>query len=334
MAVGMKDVAQRAGVSIKTVSNVVNGYPHITPLTRDKVTAAIAELGYRPNLFGRSLRTGRTGVIALAVSAIDNPYYAELARAVIKEAEAHRWTVLVDQTDGSPERERLVLDGIRDRMIDGLLFAPRSVSAEALADRPAEVPLVLLGDRVVEAGIDRVTVDSPGVGRAATRHLLELGRRRVAVIGADSGTDDPLAMARLQGVRDELAAAGLPSGPVLELTAAHWDHGHGEQAAETMLASGVEVDAIVCFNDALALGAMHALQRAGRRVPGDVAVIGVDDVPAARFLWPSLSSVRLEKEKIARHAVTLLADRIADPDRPVREIVTGFELVPRASTVG
>nr|WP_156607015.1 LacI family DNA-binding transcriptional regulator [Auraticoccus cholistanensis] len=328
----MKDVAQRAGVSIKTVSNVVNGYPHITPATRAKVTAAIEELGYRPNLFGRSLRTGRTGVIALAVPAIDNPYYAALARAVIKAAEELRWTVLVDQTDGSPERERLVLDGIRDRMIDGLLFAPRSVSARVLADRPAEVPLVLLGDRVSDPGLDRVTVDSVAVGEAATRHLLELERTRVAALG--TSTEDTMAAARLQGVRQALQAAGLRPQPELELVVEHWDHASGQQATDRLLASGAPFDALVCFNDALALGAVHALQQAGRTIPADVAVIGVDDVPASRFLWPPLSSVRLDIAAIADHAVTLLAERIADRQREVRHVTAGFEVVPRASTVG
>ncbi|SDD27785.1 LacI family DNA-binding transcriptional regulator [Auraticoccus monumenti] len=332
MAVGMKDVAQRAGVSIKTVSNVVNGYPHITPATKAKVTAAIAELGYRPNLFGRSLRTGRTGVIALAVPAIDNTYYAALARAVIREAEALRWTVLVDQTEASPERERLVLDGIRDRMIDGLLFAPRSVSAATLADRPAEVPLVLLGDRVVDPGLDRVTVDSVAVGRAATEHLLGLGRTRVAALGVSP--EDTMAMARLSGVRQAQEAAGLHPDQRLELPVEHWDHDSGHLAVDRLLATGADFDALVCFNDALALGAVHALQQAGRSIPGEVAVIGVDDVPASRFLWPPLSSVRLDKELIAHSAVTLLAERIAHPDAPVQHVTAGFEVVPRASTLG
>lgn len=321
VAVGLKDVAALAGVSIKTVSNVINDYPHITQATRERVQTAIDELGYRPNQFGRSLRTGRTGVIALAVPAIDNPYYATLARLVIGAAAEHGWTVLVDQTDGDPERERLILDGIRGRMIDGLLFAPRSAEAPGFLEVEPELPVVLLGDRVDDPRYDRVTVDSRAVARTATEHLRELGRNRLAAIGCSA--TDPLAIARTEGFRD--------AGGGAEVVVRLWDLEHGASAAADLLAAG-EVDGIVCFNDALAIGAMHALLVAGKRVPEDVAVIGVDDVPTAAFLSPPLSSILLDKAGIARAAVELLADRMKEPGRAARVVEAGFELVVRGSS--
>ena len=134
MAVGLKDVAAHAGVSIKTVSNVVNG-ARVLPDTRARVEAAIAELGYRPNLSARSLRSGRTGVIALAVPDLTSPYFAELARSVITAAESRGWTVLVDQTDGARERELLVLEGIRSPLIGGAIFSPLALGSEDRAAR-------------------------------------------------------------------------------------------------------------------------------------------------------------------------------------------------------
>ncbi|MFD2351672.1 LacI family DNA-binding transcriptional regulator [Nonomuraea ferruginea] len=144
----LKDVAALAGVSIKTVSNVVNGYPFVKPETRERVERAIAELNYRPNLTARNLRQGRSGVIALAVPDLDIPYFAELATNVITAADRHGWTVLIDQTQGDRAKERLVVSGIRAHLIDGLLFSPLALTAADLAQRADHTPMVLLGERI------------------------------------------------------------------------------------------------------------------------------------------------------------------------------------------
>ena len=129
---GLKDVARLAGVSVKTVSNVVNDYEHVTPKTRARVEQAIKELNYRPNLSARNLRKGRSGIIALAVPELDIPYFAELARLIVTAAEERGLTVLIDQTGGNREREQLVAEGIRDHLIDGLIFSPLALTADDL----------------------------------------------------------------------------------------------------------------------------------------------------------------------------------------------------------
>ena len=136
MSVRMKEVASRAGVSVKTVSNVVNGYVHVAPDTRERVQQAIDEMGYSPNLSARSLRSGRTGIIAVALPRLDEPYFAELAAAVIAVAAARECTVLVDQTDGVFDREQRALAGIRPNLIDGLIFSPLALGPAQLRDRP------------------------------------------------------------------------------------------------------------------------------------------------------------------------------------------------------
>src|SRR4051812_14335855 len=145
--VRLRDVAEQAGVSVKTVSNVVNGYTHVSPEMRERVQRVLDETGYRPNLTARSLRAGRTGVIALALPELANPYFAELTRAVVREAEALGWTVLVDETDGLRERESVVAEGIRHHLIDGVILSPVTLGVTDLERRtPEDVALVLLGE--------------------------------------------------------------------------------------------------------------------------------------------------------------------------------------------
>src|SRR3712207_2637737 len=215
--VRLRDVADHAGVSVKTVSNVVNGYVHVAPQTRAHVQAVLDEMGYRPNLAARNLRAGRTGVIALAFPELDNPYFAELTGFVVQAAEERGWTVLVDQTDGLRERELLVAGGFRHHLIDGLILSPVALGAADLAQRgPQDMPLVLLGEKISSGPVDHVAVDNIAAARAATDHLVAQGRTRVALIGDEPGrSESGVARLRRQGWEDALRAAGLPADPRL-----------------------------------------------------------------------------------------------------------------------
>jgi DNA-binding LacI/PurR family transcriptional regulator len=332
---GLKDVAERAGVSVKTVSNVVNGYAHVRPETRERVERAIAELNYRPNLSARSLRTGRTGVIALAVPELDIPYFAELARHIVHAAAEHRWTVLVDQTGGDPEQERLVAAGIRDHLIDGLILSPLALTAADLATRTDGTPLVLLGERLHHGPADHVMIDNVVAAREATAHLLALGRRRIAAIGAQQTPRAASARLRLAGYFEALHDAGLPRDDTLVAPAPEWHRADGYAAMWRLLDADPPPDAVFCFNDTLALGALRALHERGLRVPDDVAVTGFDDIEDGRFATPTLTTVAPDKEEIARQAVTLLAERIGGArDAPPREVAAAHRLEIRESTVG
>ncbi|MCG5468852.1 LacI family transcriptional regulator [Micromonospora sp. LAH09] len=328
----LKDVAERAGVSVKTVSNVVNGYVHVRPDTRARVEEAIAELNYRPNLSARHLRKGRTGVIALAVPELDIPYFAELARYVVNAAAAYGWTVLIDQTGGRREQERVVASGITDHLIDGLIFSPLALTAEDLAGLDG-TPMVLLGERVEHGPADRVVIDNVTAAREITAHLIRLGHRRIAAIGSQRTDEGASARLRLAGYTDALRAAGLDYDETLVAPAAAWHRADGAAAMQGLLTSGVRPDAVFCFNDTLALGALRALHEAGLRVPEDVAVVGFDDIEDGRFSIPTLSTVAPDKEKIAQLAVELLANRL-DGDRtaPAREVSAPYRLEIREST--
>ena len=330
----LKDVAERAGVSVKTVSNVVNGYLHVRPDTRARVEEAIAELNYRPNLSARNLRKGRTGVIALAVPELDIPYFAELARHVVTAAAEHGWTVLIDQTGGGPEQERKAASGIGDHMIDGLIFSPLALAADDLTGLDG-MPMVLLGERVDHGPADHVVIDNVAAAREVTAHLIGLGRRRIAAIGSQRTPEGASARLRLAGYTAALADAGIGYDEKLVAPAPAWHRADGAAAMRELLFTGVRPDAVFCFNDTLALGALRALHEAGLRVPEDVAVAGFDDIEDGRFSIPTLTTVAPDKERIARLAVELLAGRLdGDREAPPRELTAPHRLAARESTTG
>ena len=333
--VSLRDVADRAGVSIKTVSNVVHGYVHVSSATRTRVQAVLDEMNYRPNLAARTLRSARTGLIALAVPELDLPYFAELARHVVREAERHGWTVLIDQTDGQLERERQVMNGIRAHLIDGVLFSPLAAGPAELTDREDHTPLVLLGERVYDGPFDHVAIDNVAAARIAVDHLLSLGRRRVGAIGEQNRPSSGTARLRSQGYAQALTAAGLPVDPARIVPTDSYHRADGAAAMAQLLDRDPDVDAVFCFNDLLALGAMRLLHERGRAVPGDVAVVGFDDIEEGRYSTPTLTTVRPDKEQIARLAVDLLAARLDGSDtQGPRELTAPFELAVRESTTG
>src|SRR6218665_1921810 len=184
MSSTLRDVARLAGVSFKTVSNVVNDYPHVSEATRTRVLAAIEELGYRPNRTARTLRSGRTGAIGLAVPELSLAYFAELADEVITAADERDIVVLIEQTGGDRRRELEVLNGSRRQLNDGLLFSPLGLENGDAPLLGVDFPLGLLGERIFDGPVDHETMESVVGPRAATDYLIGRGRRRIAVVGA------------------------------------------------------------------------------------------------------------------------------------------------------
>lgn len=333
MATTLHDVAKAAGVSFKTVSNVINHHPNVRPATRERVEKAIAELGYRPNLSARSLRSGHTGAITLAVPQLRLPYFAELADAVIRAAETSGLVVLIEQTNGERDRELEVLASPRLRMSDGLLFSPVGLGEEDAGLVAAGIPIVLLGERIFSSNCDHVTMQNIEGARAATEHLIDTGRRRIAVIGASQGEGVGSAGLRLTGYRQALSSRNIEYDDDLIAPVRSWHRANGAEAMRDLLDRGVQFDAVFGFNDTLAQGAMRVLQEAGRRIPDDVAVIGFDDLDETRYSIPTLSSVNPGRSEIAETAVRVLLERIRNRSGPPpRQIVSQFEVMAREST--
>ncbi|WP_199422841.1 LacI family DNA-binding transcriptional regulator [Actinotalea solisilvae] len=336
MAATLRDVAERAQVSVRTVSNVVSGYEHVSERMRQRVNAAIEELDYRPNPVARTLRTGRTGVLALVVPEIDVPYFAELAREIINAAAAVGYRVMIDQTGHDHEREKELLTGAdRTMLFDGVLFSPLVTKAELLEmNARTSMPLVLLGEHEFDGRYDHVAIDNVRAARDAVDHLVALGRTRIAAIGAQPLEDYATPQQRTAGYERALEAAGLEVDSRYLHPAAHYRRADGYDAASALLALPERPDAIFCYSDLLAMGAMRAVFDAGLSVPEDVAIIGIDDIEEGRYSRPSLSTVSLDTPFIAHHAVARIAERIADPEAPAIEVVAPHAVVARESTGG
>ncbi|WP_433603936.1 LacI family DNA-binding transcriptional regulator [Dactylosporangium sp. CA-139114] len=336
MGASLKDVAERAGVSIRTVSNVVNDFPLVAAGTRERVQRAIDELQYRPNAAARSLRGGRSGLVGLVLPEIASPYFGELAALVTRAAERRSWTVLVEQTDGDPERERRLLDGGRapgGQVVDGLLISPWALSPADLRPHPGGAPVVLLGEQDGGGLFDRVAIDNVAAAADVTRHLLATGRRRIAVVGLQPHLANGTAQQRHRGYRAALAEAGVRPDPALEVPVRRLHRADGAAALTALLDDGRDFDALFCFTDQLALGALRAAGERGVRVPQDVALAGFDDIEDGRFSTPSLTTVAPDKAAIAEAALDRLAERLGPgPAGPARSVVVAHRLIGREST--
>ncbi|WP_345762392.1 LacI family DNA-binding transcriptional regulator [Diaminobutyricibacter sp. McL0608] len=336
MVATLKDVAGAAGVSVKTVSNVVNGYEFVKESTRARVLAAIDELGYQPNLAARNLRTGRTGVIGLAVPSLSFSYFAELADAVLEAARKVGFVTLIEQTGGNRAAELELLRGPRLSMLDGLLFSPLGMSDDDAAHLNVEYPLVLLGERIFNGPTDHVLMQNVNGGYAATEHLIRAGRRRIAVLGAHAAESVGSAALRLEGYRRALKDYGLGLGDELVIFREGWHRSDGAAATRELIESGRSFDAVFALNDELALGALRVLNQANIRVPEQVAVIGFDNLIESQFAMPSLSTIDPGRSAIAEKAVAALIERIGDRDGavgPPRQIEVPFSLMERESTL-
>ncbi|NQD90575.1 LacI family DNA-binding transcriptional regulator [Paenarthrobacter sp. CM16] len=332
MAVTMNDVARVAGVSLKTVSNVINNYEFIRPATKQRVLDAIDELGYEANLTARSLRSGKTSMIGLVLADLSIPYYAELASDIMKAAWARGYRVLVEQSGNEPEHEKAALQGQFRTLTDGLLFIPLALDAEQIIHAAGKKPLVLLGEYVQDPRLDMVLIQNHQAAAAVTAHLLAGGRRRIAVIGAHDGDTTGSNGLRLEGYKAALADAGVTYDPALVIDC-DWRRDGGAEATARLLDSGVDFDAVFGLNDALALGALHELLVRGRKVPEEIAVAGFDDIDEAKFASPSLTTVAPGRTEIAERAVELLINRIENKDAAldVQQPEAAFELRIRQS---
>ncbi|SDQ12881.1 transcriptional regulator, LacI family [Curtobacterium sp. UNCCL20] len=328
----MSDVAALAGVSKKTVSNVLAGYEHVSARTHDRVMAAVDELGYEINVSARNFRAGRSRVLGLAVPELRQAYFAELADAVIRAAGAVGYTVLIEQT-ASGVREADAITRMREHSIDGIIYSPLAVRPSDAAALEAKFPLVVLGEPIPGSAATFITMSNADALRDATGHLLDEGRRAIAFIGSEPAGPVRTAEERLRGYREALAEHGIPYRAERIVPTALWHRAEGAAAARQLLEAGTEVDAIVCCNDALALGAMSALQLAGRTVPDDVAVVGFDDIEESAYATPALTTVSADLDRVASTAVGMLVAQLEDDEQPAPGVVRSpHRLVVRASS--
>ncbi|MER5198687.1 LacI family DNA-binding transcriptional regulator [Streptomyces sp. NPDC002755] len=342
--VRMRDVAEHAGVSVRTVSNVVSGYPHVSPETRARVQRSLDELGYRMDYLARGLRSGRTGFIALAVPYLAEPYFAELAHTVVRAAGRRGITVLVEATAGDSAVERHILDGGLTNVADGVLLSALTVPALDVAAKGPDFPLVMLGEHSVGDQFPRVGIDNVAAARVAVEHLLEQGCRRIVALGQNGSENG---RQRTEGYRQALSAARVRRVNWLVEPVEDWNRDQGYAAVRELLEGddGPLPDGIFAYNDALAVGALRALGASGVRVPEDIAVVGIDAIRESAYTHPPLTSIAPDLDVIAERALTLLEEQMrersgrpagqdgpAAPAAAVQE-ATPFRLVVRESSL-
>jgi DNA-binding LacI/PurR family transcriptional regulator len=320
----MYDVATRAGVSHQTVSRVLNDFAGIRPETRERVLAAIADLGYRPNRAARALVTSRSRAIGVLVPATADFGPMSSLHAIERAARAAGYHALITSTLVETDAVRESLQFLLDQSIEALVvIAPYRVVTDELDVVPPQIPTALLQTGDLDTA-GAIAVDQGAGARLAARHLLELGHRRIQQL---TGPPDYLeAVARRDAVDDELTAAGAPLLP----------HLTGDWTADSGYAAGSGLDpattAVICGNDQMALGLMHALADLGRAVPGDVSVVGFDDIPESAHCLPPLTTVHQDFEEVGRRAVDDLVARIEGrvPDPAALTVIP--TLVVRSST--
>lgn len=330
----IKDVAAMAGVSLKTVTNVVHERPYVKQETRDRVLAAIAELDYRPSRAGRQLQSGRSNLITLVVPRIDEPYLGGLAHALITAATPRGLRLLIDETSGQVEQELEAANGYPGHGIDGVIFSPFALNPAHLAARSHDVAMVMLGQFLPASTADYVAIDDLGSAADAVAHLVQQGRRRIGFLGAQPGLPGALGEVRWGGYAAALAEHGLRPPPGGIAPGVRFTRESGDAGVQEVLARAPDVDALVCASDLMAVGAIRALQRHGRRVPEDVAVLGWDNIVDGEYTTPSLTTVAPDLAALAAQTLDALIRRIEGDRTPGREYVVPHRLVVRQSTGG
>lgn len=335
MAVSVRDVAAAAGVSVGTVSNVLNRPEMVSPATVQRVQAVIAELGFVRNDAARQLRAGRSRSIGLIVLDASNPFFADVARGAEERADEATLSVLLGNSDDSPSREAGYLDLFREQRVNGVLITPTSGDHDKLMQlRRAGTPVVLVDHEIPGSDFCAVTVDDVEGGYLAAQHLLDLGRRRLVFVGGPA-TLAQVAQ-RLVGARRAVDACVDATLEVIRVPALTVLHGRtaGEEIATR--AAAERPDAIFAANDLLAVGLMQALTMFHPlRIPEDIALIGYDDIDFASASVVPLSSIRQPARLIGRTAVDLLLRVIDEPEGAFeRHVRFRPELVIRQSTRG
>lgn len=333
--VSIKDIARAAGVSHPTVSRALNESPLVRRETKDRIQRLAEEMGYTPDAVAQSLQTRRTHIIGLVVTSIGDPFFADLARGAEGVARQAGFSIFLNSSHNDPEQEIHVIETFHRQRVDGILVASSRIGTnhvERLARN--SVPVVLVNSQA-EGDHDclhSIAVDNRLGARRAVEHLIELGHRRIAYAGVDNR---PKSNAdRRAGYLEALEAAGIHPDPawvvIAEMDTApeSGDALAGQEAARQLLPN--DVTALFCYNDMVAIGVLAACRHAGMSVPGDVSVIGFDDVEMARHVHPSLTSVAQPKREMGSRAMRMVVDLIEK--KPVDNFVIEPRLVLRQST--
>jgi LacI family transcriptional regulator len=328
--VTLVEIAQDAGVSRATASLVLRGSDLVADATRARVLASMHKLGYVYHRGAASLRAQRSQTIGLIVPDITNPFFAEMTVGIEARLDQAQHVALLGNTTETLGKQERLLAMMQEYRTDGVLLCPvADTSAEAIVRlRQWQLPFVLFARYIEGADADYVGADNLRGAQLATEHLLALGHQRIAFAGGPAHSS--ARRDRVQGYCKALMRHGLPIDPSLQLTSPTTRAG-GHQAIDTLLMLADPPTAVLCYNDIVAFGVLLGLQKSGRKVGRDIAVVGFDDIAEAALAQPALTTVAISPRQIGEEAARLLLQRIAAPDAAARQVVLHPQLIVRES---
>jgi DNA-binding LacI/PurR family transcriptional regulator len=332
MAVTIKDVAKKAGVAHTTVSRALRGSSLISPATTERVRQVAAEMGYQPSAAARSLKTNRSQALGVIIRNVDDPFFSEILQGIEETAQASGYSLFMAASQRDPAREQVIVRAMVERRVDGVIICSTTVSAEHSRQLARfGVPIVVVNNQAAEEYRYSIYHDDVDGARQLTRHLIELGHRKIAYLGNASAGRSTLD--RLAGFRQELEAAGI----ALSAEYIHQVPGGGPEAGraglEHFLRLGSRPTALACYNDMMAFGVLQGLQKAGIQVPAQMSVTGFDNIVFSAYTNPPLTTFDQPKRTIGAQAAQLVLGLLANGDTSSPKIHTlKGSLLVRAST--
>ncbi len=323
----IQKIARLAGVSVATVSRVLNNSESVKEKNRERVLKAIAESNYQPNLMARQLRTARSSMILVLVSNIANPFCAEVVKGIEEEAEQNGFRILLCNTGSDMERSRSALKLLSGKIVDGIITMDAFARLPELTTLIGNAPWVQCAEYADEGDVSCVGINDVDAAQCVIEHLLARGCQRIALINHDLSYK--YARLREQGYTRALQETQSTWKSVEY--ARDLSFSAGKAAMETLLRADDRPDAVFAVSDTLAAGALLAIHEAGLAMPQDIAVVGFDGTELAEMVTPPLSTVQQPSREIGRKAVGLLLNKIDNPDAPTERIMMDWQYISRAS---
>ncbi|MDB5767334.1 MAG: alanine racemase [Collimonas fungivorans] len=323
-------VALHAGVSVATVSRVMNDMDGVRPGTRDKVMTSVTALGYRLNHLARNLRTATSRLLLTMVPDVGNPFYSEIVRGIDSVAREHGYFVMLCDTGAEAGRESAYFDLLRTHRADGAICLDPDTVQHALANESNILPWVACCEFDPGIAVPYVGVDNYSAAGDAVRHLIARGHTRIGLINSDQRYR--YARERQRGYLDALQAAGLQARPEWRRQVDSLDYDAGKHATLQMMAQPDAPSAVFAVSDTLAIGALSAMRQLNKRVPEDAAVVGFDDIAISAQTWPALTTIAQPMRTLGETAAQLLLQRLADPEATVQGVLLPHQLVQRESS--
>lgn len=326
----IQQVAKQAGVSVATVSRVLNGQSTVTARTRIKVEDAIKKLNYEPSLLGRNLRNSESRILLILIPKIANPFYLDIINGIETAALSQNYNILLCETDSNPERENIYFDLVRKKMADGIISMDPAVNIDKLIELAERHAIIQCSEYSEDSGIPYVTIDNEEAAYRAIKHLIKIGHEKIALVNSDEKY--LYARQRKAGYKKALEEHGIPVNEDYIFHTQQLGFEYGQQAMKKILSLENCPTAVFAVSDLLAIGALKEINSYGLHVPDDIAVVGFDKIDFSNMTNPTLTTISQPMHRMGTIAAEMLIDKIKGVD--VESIILDHELVIRESTSG